>query len=365
MLFRSQNVNFDVLLAVMAYAQASSYVWANFQNSFTYTIYTTNTNSTSSGSAGSDDVTVADTVTTLGTVVFTLTNSAPTTLAEAMAAYAITWNPTGQNAISLTLSDGQLLAPSSAGFSGICLQCSFMDPAALTANAADGGTPIQVLTGLINGIRVLGSPFELNDNEKARISGGLSGSMASKAPLATSAANHLNTSKSGGLTAFMESKTYKSIELFNHITAGIKVMTKLVCWIKGQFINNSPPTQEEINAKETSLQNEADTQLENAGNDNAVSTGEQLSETQVQAESTTLNAEAELEEAGEIAVQASLEKAQLNVSNDSAIQTEYSATLNAASELKDINPANASASEELDPIQANLTSNQEIGRAHV
>ena len=104
--------------------------------------------------------------------------------------------------------------------------------------------------------------------------------------------------------------------------------------------------------------NEANTQLENAGNDNAVSTGEQLSESQVQAESTTLNAEAELEEAGEIAVQASLEKAQLNVSNDSAIQTEYSATLNAASELKDINPANASASEELDPIQANLTSNQ-------
>ena len=332
-----QNVNFDVFTAVMSYGQTFPYVWANFETSYTYNFYTTTANSTASSSAGSTNVTVDEQVTSLGTVVFTLTNSAPSTLAEAMAAYTITWNPTGQSSVPLTLSDGQLVADNSAGFSGICLQCTFTDMAALTGNPADNGIPIQALTGTINGTSVLGTPVTLNEDVKAKIS--------------------------GDLNKAMTSTWFHALQMTIVLYMSMEVLVKLASWMWGKFklaaLNGTnPPTDEEIAQANDELQKKANEKLEDSGNNNEVKSGEDLPEAQVQDEATIMNSESEVAEAGEIAEQASEEEAQLQVNDNSEVQSEVNATDSEAENLEEINPESADASSNLESIQSSLSTNQ-------
>ena len=140
-----------------------------------------------------------------------------------MTAYSITWTPAGKNqtAVPLTLSDGQLVSNNSAGFGGICLQCTFMDKAALTGSSADSGIPIQALTGLVDNTNVIGSPVTLTESVAEQISAGLS--------------------------SIMTSKAFETLQISICLYMGLELMTKLCAWIKGKIVKTGePPTDQEI-----------------------------------------------------------------------------------------------------------------------
>lgn len=327
-----QNVTFDVYTAVSSYASAYAYVWANFQTTYTYNFYTVTPNSTASSSTDSTDVTVNEQVKSLGTIVFSLTGSIPAAIDDANAGYTITWNPTGQSPVSLSFSDGQLIAPNASGFSGLCLQCTFADMAAFTGNSADSGTPIQALTGTINGQNVIGSPVQLQEDVAANIQGGLSD--------------------------VLTSKVFEALQIGIALYMGIELSVKLACWIKAKFKSGETPTKEEISSTQDKLQEKSEEKLEDTGNKEPVETGENLTESQISAESSVLNSETEVEERLEINEQYSEEESQLELEDNSSIEDEVSETNEEESDLDEIDPESVDASSQLDSIQSSLSANQ-------
>lgn len=328
------NVTFAIYSAVTSYALAYAYIWANFQPSYTYNFYTvTPTSSDSSSAVGSTTVQVNEKVTSLGSVVFTQTGSLPASVSDANAGYTISWEPKGGSAVSLTFANGQLVDNNSDGFSSICLQCTFMDLAALTGNSADSGQTIQALTGLINGTNVIGSPVTLEQTVAEDID--------------------------QGLHEVLTSKVFEALEIGLALYQGIEVAVKLGCWIKAKVSKGTPPTEEEIQTTESSLQTEAQDRLADAGNTEPVETGSSLVDAQVADQSTALNAEAEGNEDAEIQNQYTEEESQLELENNPAIDEEVATTNTELSDLQEVNPASADASASIGSIQTEISSNQQ------
>lgn len=327
------NVTFSVYTAVTSYVSAYAYVWANFQSSYTYHFYTTTpTSSTASSSTDSTNVKVDAKVTLLGTVEFQQSGSLPAEISDANAGYTITWTPAGGSATSLTYSNGQLTNANSDGFSSMCFQCTFMDMGILTGNSADSGTPIQAMTGLINGTNVIGSPVTLKQTVSEDIS--------------------------KGLTTAMSSNIFRGFQLVFALYMGIELSVKLCSWVKAKCFKKQPPTEDEIEEKQTELQDNAEEQLKDAGNSEEVPTGEQLSERQERDNGAKSNAEAEGLEGEELDGQAKQIQDQLQEGNDDEIQNEINSEEQGIDELEGINPASGNAPEEIQGVQDNINNNQ-------
>jgi len=327
------NVNFNIYSSVSSYASAFAYVWANFQQSYTYHFYT-DTPATSNSSSATDSTSVTETeqFSSLGTVVFTQTGATPAAISDANAGYTITWNPEGGTAVGLNFQDGQLLANNNDGFSGFCLQTTFMDMAQLTGNSADLGTPIQALVGVINGSNVIGSSVVLKESEGAKFSKGLNDVLTSKA--------------------------FRVIQIAMSLYFMIDIGVKLCEWIKEKCSSDEAPSEGEIADKQADLAEESQEKLEDAGNDEELKTGDAVGEEQANAESTVLNSEAEESEASEIDEQFTEEEVQAALDDNSTINDEVENTDEEETELEDVNPESSDASSELESIQDQISSTQ-------
>ena len=255
--------------------------------------------------------------------------------------YTISWNPKGGGAVALDFINGQLVATNSDGFNYICLQCTFMDLAQLTGNSADSFTPIQALTGLINGTNAIGSPVDLSETFGAKFS------------------KEENVIES--------SKTFKTFQILTQIYMGIDIACKLCSWIKEKCARGEEPSSEEIADKQAELQKDAEDNAEDAGNEEPVKTGEDLSESQESAESDALdaesspsgmNAEAEEAEYSEIEEQFTEEEVQAALEDNSTITDEDNQTNDELDDLDEINPESSNASAEIDSLQDQISSNQ-------
>jgi hypothetical protein len=328
-----QNVDFAIYSAVTSYASAYAYIWADFASSYTYNFYTvTPTTSDATSSTGSTDVKDSQQVTSLGTVVFTSSGSSPAAVDDANAGYTISWNPTSGSAVALNFVNGQLVATNSDGFSGICLQCTFMDMAQLTGNSADTGTPIQALTGLINGTNVIGSPVDVSETWGAKV-----GTVENE---------------------IMSSTVFKALQIVMAIYMGIQIAMELSALVKEKFLRGEDTSSEEMADKQAELQKEAEDKLEDAGNEESVKTGQYLSEEQVDVESNVLNVEIEEDQASEIDEQFTEEEVQAALDDNSTIDDEVNETNEEETNLEEVNPESNAASGQLQSNQDQISNNQ-------
>ncbi|MCX5953862.1 MAG: hypothetical protein NTZ40_10300 [Cyanobacteria bacterium] len=327
------NVNFNIYSSVSSYASAYAYIWANFQQSYTYHFYTVTPASDNSSSAtGTTDVKESEQFSSLGTVVFTQSGYSPAAISDANAGYTITWNPKGGTAVGLNFLDGQLVANNSDGFSGFCLQTTFMDMAQLTGNSADTGIPIQALVGVINGSNVIGSAVELSETEGAKWS--------------------------KGFNDVLKSKTFEAIQIGMSLFFMIDIGVKLCEWIKEKCSRGESPSADEVTKAQSDIKDEAQEKAEDAGNDEELKTGDAVGEEQANAESSVLNAEAEEAEASEIDEQFTEEEVQAALEDNSTIDDEVENTDEEETELEDVNPESSDASSELESIQDQISSTQ-------
>lgn len=327
------NVNFNIYSSVSSYASAYAYIWANFQQSYTYHFYTVTPASDNSSSAtGTTDVKESEQFSSLGTVVFTQSGYSPAGISDANAGYTITWNPKGGTAVGLNFLDGQLVANNSDGFSGFCLQTTFMDMAQLTGNSADTGIPIQALVGVINGSNVIGSAVELSETEGAKWS--------------------------KGLNDVLTSKTFEVLQIGMSLFFMIDIGVKLGSWIIEKCSRGESPSADEVTKAQSDIKDEAQEKAEDAGNDEELKTGDAVGEEQANAESSVLNAEAEEAEASEIDEQFTEEEVQAALEDNSTIDDEVENTDEEETELEDVNPESSDASSELESIQDQISSTQ-------
>jgi hypothetical protein len=352
------NVNFNIYSSVSSYASAYAYIWANFQQSYTYHFYTVTPASDNSSSAtGSTDVKESEQFSSLGTVVFTQSGSSPATnivtlsqlissgetpstpmvctpaaVSDANAGYTITWTPKGGTAVGLNFLDGQLVANNSDGFSGFCLQTTFMDMAQLTGNSADTGIPIQALVGVINGSNVIGSAVELSETEGAKWS--------------------------KGLNDVLTSKTFEAIQIGMSLFFMIDIGVKLGSWIIEKCNRGESPSADEVTKAQSDIKDEAQEKAENAGNDEELKTGDAVGDEQADVEPSVLNAEAEGSEKLEIDEQYTEEGDQAALEDNSTITDEDNVTTQEETDLKEVDPESSDASSELESIQDQLSSNQ-------
>lgn len=327
------NVNFNIYSSVSSYASAYAYIWANFQQSYTYHFYTVTPASDNSSSAtGTTDVKESEQFSSLGTVVFIQSGYSPAAISDANAGYTITWNPKGGTAVGLNFLDGQLVANNSDGFSGFCLQTTFMDMAQLTGNSADTGIPIQALVGVINGSNVIGSAVELSETEGAKWS--------------------------KGLNDVLTSKTFEVLQIGMSLFFMIDIGVKLGSWIIEKCSRGESPSADEVTKAQSDIKDEAQEKAEDAGNDEELKTGDAVGEEQANAESSVLNAEAEEAEASEIDEQFTEEEVQAALEDNSTIDDEVENTDEEETELEDVNPESSDASSELESIQDQISSTQ-------
>ena len=327
------NVNFNIYSSVSSYASAYAYIWANFQQSYTYHFYTVTPASDNSSSAtGTTDVKESEQFSSLGTVVFTQSGSSPAAVSDANAGYTITWNPKGGTAVGLNFLDGQLVANNSDGFSGFCLQTTFMDMAQLTGNSADIGIPIQALVGVINGSNVIGSAVELSETEGAKWS--------------------------KGFNDVLHSKTFEAIQIGMSLFFMIDIGVKLGSWIIEKCSRGESPSADEVTKAQSDIKDEAQEKAENAGNDEELKTGDAVGTEQADVEPSVLNAEAEESEQSEIDEQFTEEEVQAALEDNSTIDDEVENTDEEETELEDVNPESSDASSELESIQDQISSTQ-------
>ena len=225
-----------------------------------------------------------------------------------------------------------MVANNSDGFSGFCLQTTFMDMAQLTGNSADTGIPIQALVGVINGSNVIGSAVELSETEGAKWS--------------------------KGFNDVLHSKTFEAIQIGMSLFFMIDIGVKLGSWIIEKCSRGESPSADEVTKAQSDIKDEAQEKAENAGNDEELKTGDAVGEEQVNAESSVLNAEAEESEASEIDEQFTEEEVQAALEDNSTIDDEVENTDEEETELEDVNPESSDASSELESIQDQISSTQ-------
>jgi hypothetical protein len=247
-----------------------------------------------------------------------------------------------------------------------------MDMAALSGDPSDSGTPIQALIGLINGINVIAIPASLapTTHSLAAKTTSLDAITADSSSADSSLPLHIFELilAIAGCTAVIAASIYvatisdlqKDLEeegpgapsMLDYLL-GPKAMKELK---KAQ--QRADGKTKDSNEVKKDFLSKANQKLKNAGIDQEVKTGQDLSDFQAEAKATIWNAQAQTAEFGQIEIQNELENEQLETRNNPTIQNEISATQSAKSELEKINPENADSSSELASIQASLTANQ-------
>lgn len=328
------NVNFEIYSSVSSYASAYAYIWANFQQSYTYHFYTvTPTSGNSSSATDSTNVKESEQFSSLGTVVLTQTGGTPAAISDANAGYSITWNPKSGAAVSLNFVDGQLVANNSDGFSSFCLQTTFMDMGQLTGNTADMGTPIQALVGVINGSNVIGSSIDLSLTEAAKWS--------------------------KGYDDVVNSKTWRILQTAMSLYFMIDIGVKFGEWIADKCKRGESPSADEAAKAQSDIKDQAQEKLEDAGNDDELKTGDAVVEEQIDVEPVVWNTEIIKSEAEEIDDQFEEETIQTELGeNSDVINEEINQSDLEAKELSEVDPESDDASDELENIQNQISSNQ-------
>ena len=326
------NVNFEIYSSVSSYASAYAYIWANFQQSYTYHFYTvTPTSGNSSSATDSTNVKESEQFSSLGTVVLTQTGGTPAAISDANAGYSITWNPKSGAAFGLNFVDGQLVANNSDGFSSFCLQTTFMDMGQLTGNTADMGTPIQALVGMINGSNVIGSSIDLSLTEAAKWS--------------------------KGYDDVVDSKTWNVLQTAMSLYFMIDIGVKFGEWIADQFKKGESPSAEEAAKAQSDIKDQAQEKLENSGNDDELNTGDAVVEEQINIE---WNTEIIVSESEQIDHQFEEETIQTELGeNSDVINEEINQSDLEAEKLSEVDPASINASDQLQNIQDQISSNQQ------
>ncbi|MFN7740700.1 MAG: hypothetical protein ACK5RA_10645, partial [Cyanobacteriota bacterium] len=326
------NVNFEIYSSVSSYASAYAYIWANFQQSYTYHFYTvTPTSGNSSSATDSTNVKESEQFSSLGTVVLTQTGGTPAAISDANAGYSITWNPKSGAAFGLNFVDGQLVANNSDGFSSFCLQTTFMDMGQLTGNTADMGTPIQALVGVINGSNVIGSSIDLSLTEAAKWS--------------------------KGYDDVVDSKTWNVLQTAMSLYFMIDIGVKFGEWIADQFKKGESPSADEAAKAQSDIKDQAQEKLENSGNDDELNTGDAVVEEQINIE---WNTEIIVSESEQIDHQFEEETIQTELGeNSDVINEEINQSDLEAEKLSEVDPASINASGQLQDIQDQISSNQQ------
>ena len=325
------NVNFEIYSSVSSYASAYAYIWANFQQSYTYHFYTvTPTSGNSSSATDSTNVKESEQFSSLGTVVLTQTGGTPAAISDANAGYSITWNPKSGAAVGLNFVDGQLVANNSDGFSSFCLQTTFMDMGQLTGNTADMGTPIQALVGMINGSNVIGSSIDLSLTEAAKWS--------------------------KGYDDVVNSKTWRVLQTAMSLYFMIDIGVQFGEWIAKQCSKGESPSADEAAKAQSDIKDQAQEKLENSGNNDELNTGDAVVEEQINIE---WNTEIIVSESEQIDHQFEEETIQTELGeNSDDINKEINQTDLEAKDLSEVNPESDDASKQLQNIQDQISSNQ-------
>lgn len=328
------NVNFEIYSSVSSYASAYAYIWANFQQSYTYHFYTvTPTSGNSSSATDSTNVKESEQFSSLGTVVLTQTGGTPAAISDANAGYSITWNPKSGDAVGLNFVDGQLVANNSDGFSSFCLQTTFMDMGQLTGNTADMGTPIQALVGMINGSNVIGSSIDLSLTEAAKWS--------------------------KGYDDVVNSKTWRVLQTAMSLYFMIDIGVQFGEWIAKKCSKGESPSADEAAKAQSDIKDQAQEKLDNSGNDDELKTGDAVVEEQIDVETDVWNTEIIKSEAEEIDHQFEEENVQTELDeNSDIINEEINQSDLEAKELSEVNPESDDANEKLQDIQDQISSNQ-------
>lgn len=339
-----QNVDFSIYSAVSGYVLGYAYAWANFQASFTYTIYSqTTTGSISSGSTSGSKVTLSP----LGTIVFSQSANERPAVSDASGGYSMTWNPNEGSAVVLNFAAGQLVSNEGEDTGEICLQTAFLDAALLTGNPHDADKTSQALVGLINGIHVLGIPIEID-------------SIASQAPqmLGVSQASDDSNQEISSQDAKDAGMSIKDIVI---LATTITAVVGLLAWISYMCYRAANPPADEIAEAQNNLGEWFDDNLSRSGltEDNYKGELSTIQEAQESQEASILEGEQVVLEGEEIQDQFKEEKDLLAYGNNSNLQEDLNQSNLAANDLKNVNYRSGDAPEQLNSIQEQITANQE------
>ncbi|NPC86374.1 hypothetical protein HPC49_50335, partial [Pyxidicoccus fallax] len=135
-----KNVTYDSYLAVSTYLRTFPFAWANFQKSYTYSVYVADDQGTRSVQLGSVTLTQS---------------SAGASVTDASGAYTISYSGDPAS-MPLYFKNGQLVSDPTSDSPNITLSCNYTDKSVFTGDAKDYGTIVPVLNGTVNGQLALG-----------------------------------------------------------------------------------------------------------------------------------------------------------------------------------------------------------------
>jgi hypothetical protein len=329
-----QNVNFPTYLMVQSYAQAFAYPWANFQTSYTYYFYGDSASAASNNSASGNTDTTDQKVTLLGTMTLVAQGALPAPLAAANSGYTITYTPASGDAIPLNFVNGQFVPSDSNSLVEICLQATFVDLSQMTGISSDYGTPIPAMVGTIpaetGSTTGIGSNIQQTESKKAK----------TKADL-------------GKVT---HSIAFEVLQIAIPLCMGIKLTGEFVGWVAGKFksTGGSGATDAEKAEKQDELEDEGNDQLEAAGSEETVPTGDDLTKAQEDAQADADNSELEGVETEEIDEQSEDISAQDQMGVGEEQDVEFDDMEDEIGTLETIEPTEVDANQELVENQSTI-----------
>ena len=329
-----QNVNFPTYLMVQSYAQAFVYPWANFQTSYTYYFYGDPASDANNNSVSGNTDTTDQKVSLLGTMTLVAQGSLPAPLAAANSGYTITYTPASGDAIPLNFVNGQFVPSDSNSLVEICLQATFVDLSQMTGISSDYGTPIPAMVGTIpaktGSTTGIGSNIQQTESKKAK----------TKADLGKGT----------------HSIAFQALQIAIPLCMGIKLTGEFVGWVAGKFksTGGSGATDAEKAEKQDELEDEGNDQLEAAGSEETVPTGDDLTKAQEDAQADADNSELEGVEAEEIDEQYEDISAQDQMGVGEEQNVEFGDMEDEIGNLEKINPTEVDANQKLVDNQSTI-----------
>ena len=319
---------------VQSYAQAFVYPWANFQTSYTYYFCGDPASDANNNSVSGNTDTTDQKVSLLGTMTLVAQGSLPAPLAVANSGCTITYTPASGDAIPLNFVNGQFVPSDSNSLVEICLQATFVDLSQMTGISSDYGTPIPAMVGTIpaktGSTTGIGSNIQQTESKKAK----------TKADL-------------GKVT---HSIAFQALQIAIPLCMGIKLTGEFVGWVAGKFksTGGSGATDAEKAEKQDELEDEGNDQLEAAGSEETVPTGDDLTKAQEDAQADADNSELEGVEAEEIDEQSEDISAQDQMGVGEEQDVEFDDMEDEIGTLETIEPTEVDANQELVDNQSTI-----------
>ena len=248
--------------------------------------------------------------------------------------YTITYTPASGDAIPLNFVNGQFVPSDSNSLVEICLQATFVDLSQMTGISSDYGTPIPAMVGTIpaetGSTTGIGSNIQQTESKKAK----------TKADL-------------GKVT---HSIAFEVLQIAIPLCMGIKLTGEFVGWVAGKFksTGGSGATDAEKAEKQDELEDEGNDQLEAAGSEETVPTGDDLTKAQEDAQADADNSELEGVETEEIDEQSEDISAQDQMGVGEEQDVEFDDMEDEIGTLETIEPTEVDANQELVENQSTI-----------